>query len=791
MPAETAASCFHCGLPAPANIRYPILGEPRVFCCYGCQAVAQTIHAEGLGHFYQFREAASSKADATAEDYTAFDLADVQRDFVFPQGTLQKAHLFLPDIRCAACVWLIEKTLEPLAGVQEVKVNASNQNMSVVFDPSILLLSELLSRLSCIGYPPQPLLAQSQQAQWQHQNKDDLLRLGVAGIGMMQAGMVAVALHAGEIQGIEWQWQQLLRWVSLLLTIPIILYSAKPFFRNALRALSVGQLNMDVPVSLALSLAFLASAYATVSAQGHVYFDSVAMFTFFLLLGRYLEKRARYQNFNARIKRFNTLPMVATRLSGDTRETLSLRQVSVGDTLWVPPGAVVPCDGWLCNGSGEVDEALLTGESSTVLKAPGDFLMAGTTNGSTAITLSVSAVGQETQLAQIERMMDDAQLQRPKLVTLTDRMASKFVAVVLIVACLVGCVWLWVAPQKALWVVISVLVVTCPCALSLATPAALTAAINRLRSLGLLVTGDKALEAIHSVDTVVFDKTGTLTEGCLQLDEVIVLGNFDSNSVVEIAASLERHVAHPIAKAFDSVHCRQLADNVISEVGAGVEGWIKGQVYRFGKPAFAFPAATPDYPGVGLWLLLASDSAPMAWFKLSDRIREGALDTVRRLQQKGLHCLVMSGDRQENVDALLDGVTGVVGYGALLPQDKLTQVAELQRQGRHLLMVGDGINDAPVLAMADTSIAMGSATEFAQNKADCILLKNELSGVLSLFQVGARVRAIIFQNLAWAVGYNLTALPLAALGWIPPWAAALGMSASSLIVVLNALRLSR
>lgn len=786
-----ADDCFHCGLALEATFfSAEIAGQTRGFCCVGCRAVAELISAQGLGSFYQFRDGVSAKPEPTPNDYAALDLAEVQQDFVTAEGDLRKAQLFIAEIRCAACVWLIEQTLARVAGVARAQINAANQAALIVFDPSQVRLSDICAELARLGYRPQPMLAHTQHAAWQKQHKDDLLRLGVAGMGMMQAGMVAIALYAGGIQGIEHTWERLLRLVSLVLTLPVIGYSAKPFFTSALRALLQRRLNMDVPVSLALLLAFGASCYATFRSTGEVYFDSVAMFTFLLLLGRYFEKRARLYHARARLKQAQLLPQVVEVIEAGQRVVRALRQVQVGQRLWVPPGSPIPCDGVVADGRSEVNEAVLTGEATPVVKTPGMAVIAGSLNGATALEVDVTAVGNSTQLAAIERLVNEAQTQKPAQVTLADHIAARFVAAVLVLSVVVGGVWWYIDASRAIWVVLSVLVVTCPCALGLATPTVLTAAINRLRAQGVLVTGANTLEALTRVDDICFDKTGTLTAGEFALAEVRVLGDAPEARVLAVAAALERGSAHPLARAFAGLDQNLAVRDRHSVQGAGVAGSVAGETYRLGTPAFVAPAAPPAYPSDGTWLLLGA-ARPLAWFRVEDRLREGALAALKQLDDAGFPVTVLSGDRTVNVQAVAHKLGNLAWHAGLLPADKLAFVRTRQQAGKRVLMVGDGINDVPVLAASDVAVAMGSATEFARHQADCILLKDDLSNLTTLLQMARHVRRKIKQNMAWALGYNLVALPLAVAGLVPPWAAAIGMSASSLVVVLNALRVGR
>lgn len=793
MQASAAVNCFHCGLPAEANLSADINGRQQPFCCIGCQAVAQAIAGQGLVDFYRHREQPSPRPQILDTRFDAYDFPAVQEDFVETNqdGTVT-ANLFVSGISCAACVWLIEKHLQSFPGIVQVRVNASTHRARIRLYPEKCKISELFAALMHIGFQPQPLVGQAEQELWQRDQRDYLLRMAVAGIGMMQAGMVAVALHAGALQGMEPQWEKLLRWVNLLLTLPIMLFSAMPFFSGAIRALRVRRLVNDVSISLGLILAFTASVYATLTHSGEVYFDSVGMFAFFLLLGRYLEKRARYANFKASAHFHNLLPMTVNRLRADgVVETVPFKQLQQGERILVQPGAVFPCDGIILDGSSEADESLLTGEATPRSKAPGDPVFAGTYNGGTPLRIGVSAVGKNTQLAAIENLVQQAEQERPRQVTLADRIAAKFVGTILTITTLVGVTWYFVDPTKAFWVSLSVLVVSCPCALSLATPTVLTVAVGQLRRWGVLVTGGQVFENLNSVAYVVFDKTGTLTDGALRIVETRCLADLDDGEAIALAAALEEGSSHPIARAFADIRHIHKVSNRANQTGAGVSGTIDGRDYRLGTPAHAFPQGIPAYPSEGLWLLLADQARPLAWIRLEDRLRSTAAACIEELRRIGCRPVLLSGDREENVGRAARHLGIEDWRGNLLPGDKLAYVRDLQRKGARVLMVGDGINDLPVLSGADVSCAMGSATRLAQTKADCILLGEDLLQIPAALRFARKVRYTIKQNLTWAIVYNLCALPLAAAGLVPPWLAAIGMSSSSLVVVINSLRVGR
>lgn len=790
--------CFHCGLPSTPSLQADINGVEEFFCCLGCQAVAQAIVDGGLSGFYQHRDKASSKATVLTNDYSDFDIDSVQAEFVdVMDNGMTQANIYLGGINCAACVWLIERHLAKFNGIKLVRVNASSHRATIQFKLSVIPLSQIFRALADIGFQPQPLIGQVEQEQWQKHQREQLLRIGVAGIGMMQAGMVAVALYAGDMYGMEAHWQTLLRWVSMLITAPILLYSARPFFSAALNALKSRHLVMDVSVSIALLLAYGASVFATVNQSGEVYFDSISMLTFFLLLGRFIESRARHQNFKSRAQFSRLLPFTVDVAVSGARDlietqTLPLKELSAGQRLFVHSGDVFPCDGLVVDGRGEADEALLTGESVPCGKSIGDRVYAGTHNGSARLLIEATAVGTKTEFAAIEQLVDKASHERPHQISLVDAIAAKFVAAILIVTLLVASFWLWQDSSRALWITLSVLVVTCPCALSLATPTALAAAINRLRLTGVLVTSANTLENLNKVDWVVFDKTGTLTDGALNIAEVRCLSAIGKEKVLDIAAALEAGSSHPIASAFKKINTSTVVRSRDVKVGQGVSGDIDGVHYRIGEPLFSLNGCGEmNYPSTGLWLLLTGGGQALAWLRLEDNLRLSAKKAIVDFQSQGVQTVLLSGDRSCNVISVAKSLGIEYWLGGMSPSDKLAYVREQQSRGRKVLMIGDGINDLPVLSGADISCAMGSATRLAQTKADCVLLGGDLTALPKAVLLSQQVRRTIIQNLSWAVFYNVCALPLAIMGMIPPWLAAIGMSGSSLIVVLNSLRVGR
>ncbi len=786
--------CYHCGEPSEPGYEAELEGASRAFCCAGCQAVASAISAGGLGEFYRYRDRYSQKPELDATEFAAFDLEDVQKEFVREVDDGREAVLVLGGISCAACAWLIEHHLGQLDGVARVRVNVANHLASITWNPAERSLSSLLFALHQIGYQATPGSDEAAERIRQKERRNALVRIGVAGLGMMQVGMVAIALHAGTIQGIEANWQHFLRWISLLFALPVMGYSAQPFFISAWRSLRARQLNMDVSVSLALALAFAASVVGTVRNVGEVYFDSVSMFTFFLLVGRYLEMRARHTSLFESQRLSQLLPRAAEKKADTEWALVPLSALKPGDHVRVRAGEVVPVDGLLLSAHAATDESMLTGESEPVRKNAGDALYAGSVLGDVSVELEVRAIGEGTRLDAVQKLLDAALSEKPRQQALADRVARYFVAAVLVVFAAVYGTWLWVDADRAFWVALSVLVVTCPCALSLATPAALAAGLNGLRRWGFLLVSPSALSVLPRLTHVIFDKTGTLTEGRPHIAECRVLGAEDEADVLNITASLERYSRHPLAQAFAALPASLAVESVRTHPGQGIAGQINGADYRFGLAEFAM-TTPPPYPGTGSWQLLSRDGEALAWFRFEDAPRADAREALAALQAQGLGISLLSGDRTANVKAFVErhfsGFHFTAALGGQLPQDKLDALRARRDQGEVVMMVGDGINDVPVLSAADVSVAMGGASHLARVSADAVLLNQRLRTLVEVRPLAQRIQTVIRQNFAWALGYNLLALPLAAAGLIPPYLAALGMSASSLVVVLNSLRLGR
>jgi len=799
-------SCFHCGLPVPKGSHFAVEidGDSKPMCCPGCQAVAQAIVDNGLGDYYRYRTEASPMArqlvPEVLKNLELYDRPDIQQSFVSGSGDLREASLILEGIVCAACIWLSEHHVMQLPGVVSFSVNYATHRAQVKWDNRQVSLSAILKAISDIGYLAHPLDPSRQQEVSKRERAAALRRLAIAGVGAMQVMMIAVALYASADHGMDANLKIFLRWVSLFIATPVILYAAKPFFLGLWRDLKLRRLGMDVPVALAIGAAYGASAWATIGNHGEIYFDSVTMFTFFLLAGRFLEMSARHRAGQAAEELVKLIPAMATRVNGQgQQEVVAVSELRCGDEVLIKPGESIPADGISVEGSSSVDESLLTGESLPVLKRVGDKLVGGSVNIESSLRMRVEHVGQDTVLAGIQRLLNRAQAEKPRLAELADRVAGYFVAALLLFAVAIGIYWWRLDPQEAFWIVISILVVTCPCALSLATPVALTAATGRLTREGVLTTRGHALETLARVTDVVFDKTGTLTQGRLVLEHINLVADRNEADCLAVARALEAHSEHPLAAAIlahgdGAAESLVVADEVQVVPGEGLRGHYAGQDYVIGKPEYVSRLLDlPMPPGVQehTSVVLADTRRVLAVFLFRDALRPGVAGVVAALKQRGCRVHLLSGDREAVVEATAREIGIDNARGGLSPDAKLEQLHAMQAAGAVVAMVGDGVNDAPVLAGAQVSLAMGGGTRIAQASADMILLSEDLGQLVNAIETARSTRRIIRENLAWAVVYNLIALPLAAAGWVAPWMAAIGMSASSLLVVLNALRLTR
>ena len=822
--------------------------------------------------------------------------------------------LTVEGMRCAGCAWLVERLLASVPGVATATVDFPLRRAEVHFDSHTTRLHTLLETLANAGYRATPYTVHAEEAAIESERRARIRGLGISALFGMQVMLLSIALYASDwYGGMEAGFEQLFRWLAMMLTVPVLVWPGRAFFTGAAAALRARRLTMDVPVALGLSIAFAGSVFATVSGEGAVWFDSVVMFVTLLSGARYLELLARRRATAAIRTLARSAPLVATRVragraggetgmqleddsacnGGDCRdrddagtERIPAAALRPGDRVRVRPGEVVPADGTIRSGHSAFDESLLTGESNPVARSAGSQVLAGSINGSGVVEVEVTSAGDATVLGGVLRRAEQAARERPAIAQLADRAAAWFIGGVLVLAAGVAIAWLVHDPARMIPVLVSVLVVTCPCALSLATPAAMTAALGALARAGLIATRANAVERLALATHCLADKTGTLTEGRFRLQSVTTFTDISESRCLTLAAALERYATHPAASALvaaedggrDQEHVARVVDAAgtvgeeraigrtnagesvpshadraapeVEEPGThtgGAEGRIDGVRYAVGSPEFvartcgldpaafgvsgtgddtsassprgrtpetAAPAAASAGIGIGAsgpsvpggnegddgtdetndgatHVFLARDGALLARFVLADTLRADASTLVEGLRQRGIETTIASGDSPAAVERAARDLGIAHHLAGLSPEDKLDEAARLAASGERVLMLGDGVNDAPALAGAHVSVAMGRGAAAAAARADAVLIGDDPGRLLTALDIARQARRIVKQNLAWALGYNLVALPLAASGAVPPWAAAIGMSLSSLAVAANALRLGR
>ncbi|MCK5810854.1 MAG: heavy metal translocating P-type ATPase [Cocleimonas sp.] len=805
-------TCFHCGLaiiqksPPLLNIK----GEQQGFCCHGCHAVCKTIIDSGKGDYYRYRDSQPHKQQQPLELMDKLKLYDnetIQRDFIRrdKKNNWKEAHLILEEIHCAACLWLNEQTIRQLDGVLEVQMDYTSQQAQVRWNPDKIKLSDILTAIHSIGYIAHPFDASHRQALNKEQQQRSVQRIIFAvilGMMVMQSAIGSYFLGNANQQGDYPLWVIISRWSSLLATGLILAYSGRLFFQNAARDLKNKTLGMDVPIALGLSIAWLASLLSTITQQGEVYYESIAMFVLFLLIARYIELRARLNAATLLDRTSKIIPQSAQRITNKKQEEVPVIELQTGDIIQVSIGETVPVDGILLSPQSLFDESLLTGESLAVQHQQGDAIISGSINIDQVIELQVQANSSNSTLSKLQQLTQKSLHDRPYYIELADQIAGKFVAVILLIAFATLFFWLWKDPSHAVSNMVSVLIVTCPCALALAAPVSLSLCAAGLSRLHLLVIRMSSIEEITQVDTIIFDKTGTLTTGIPILKQTLLMSDLSEKDALSIAASMEQGSAHPFAKALINV-AKTFPPKKITQLqthpSQGVSAYIKQQQWKLGSEEFITPhTLTPhQQEQIQHWrkqgfsvLYLSHSDELQAVFCFFDPLRDGIHDFLQSLTQIK-HKVILSGDHPQSVQTIANQIGITEAYGNLTPQDKLNWIQQRQQAGQRVLMLGDGINDSPTLAASNVSISFSNATDLAQSHSDLIILRKDYKQLAAALRLMRKTRQIIIQNLSWAIAYNMIAIPAAAMGWVTPWMAAIGMSISSLIVVLNSLRLKQ
>ena len=801
-----------------------MLGLERNFCCLGCQAVTKTVVESGNEDYYRYRELAEGEAEPAVlpdflEQLVIYDRPQIQKSFVRQQKDgMKEAFLILEDIRCAACVWLNEQHLRQIEGVLDVKMDYTSHQARVSWDPKQVQLSNILLVIASIGYKAHPFDPTQREKLNKEQKQKSINRLlfsALLGMTVMGRAIAGYWMGGVDAQGHLELWEIIGRWTDLVIVSVMLLYSGAIFYTSAWRDLKNRHLGMDLPIVIGLTTAYIGSFVATVQQAHIVYYDSIAMFIFLMLAARYYELQGRLLAAASTDRLLKVIPKTCSRLKtnhfNEEVDEVMVTDLVIGDRVLINPGETVPVDGRLIKGESSFDESLLTGEMMPVTYATGDPLISGSCNIEQPVIMQVERLYLESTLTDIHTLLEKGIESRPPYALIAERIAKWFVLAILLIASMTALVWLLIDPTLALPVTVSVLIVTCPCALALATPVALSLSSGLFANMGVLPLKMSAIEGLSQSDTIVFDKTGTLTLGQPELKQIHLSHNahFNDEKYQQIATSLEWLSEHPIARAFKSGEKKPFfeVENLKNHLGKGIEGDINGQHWKLGKLSFCTQKDSLESDPLQTSLQLTIQTARQVGdiviglsqneqleciFILQDPLREGGEKMIQALLSQGIKKIViLSGDHPDSVAQVAKKLGVETFHGHMKPHDKLAWIQAQQRQQHNVIMVGDGINDAPTLAAANVSISFISATDLAQINSDFVIMGQPIDVIPKLRQLSQKTRKIIIQNLSWAAAYNFIAIPFAVVGWIPPWGAALGMSLSSFLVISNSLRLKK
>ncbi|RJQ15307.1 MAG: heavy metal translocating P-type ATPase [Nitrospiraceae bacterium] len=803
--------CDHCLLEFPGReaVHVEVNGQKKVFCCHGCNGIYRLINDEGLSDFYDRRDSwVPGPADDKPVDIAAFN------ENLRQAGNEIETDIVLDGIRCASCVWLNEKILLKTNGVTYANVNYATHRAKVRWDPEKASIDKIVERIKSIGYTPKPFVAKAYEMEMEGRRKDLLLRFGTASFFSMQLMLYSVALYAGYFQGIDKETKNIFHWISLLLTTPVLFYSGMPFIKGAAGGLRHLNFNMNLLVATGAGSAYLYSIHEMFSG-GKVYFDTSAMIITLILLGRYIEAGAKGKASQALTHLLSLSPKEARRIAGAdvntslrSSESIPISSIKAGDMIEVVPGEKIPLDGTVIEGSSEVDESMLTGESRPVSKAEGSDVFCGTQNLYGNFIFRVKRAAGDTVLSQIIKTVEDAQARRAPVQAAADRVVGIFVPAILFLS-LVTCVYRLSnggPATEAVMNAVSVLVIACPCALGLATPLAILAGTANGASKGILIKGGDVIEKSRDIGVVVLDKTGTITEGHSVLSSFHGIGIPDETALC-LAASLERLSEHSIGKAIVGA-ARGLKLHDVTDFkaypGRGISGGINGKGVLIGNRTFMTSygidiahddellneAGSRESTGATV-VYLSYDGKLAGTFSVSDTVRKEAAEVIQMLKHNGLDVVMITGDNLKTATAVSREAGIDTVKAQMSPVEKAEEIRHMQEKGRRVIMVGDGINDAPALVQADVGIAMGRATDIALESSDMVLMRNDLRLLPDAVSLSKKTFSIIRQNIFWAFFYNAVAVPLAVLGILHPIVAAGAMALSSLSVAGNSLRLTR
>jgi len=804
--------CFHCGLPLPSGLEYAldIKGDKRRFCCTGCMSVCRTIFDAGLEGFYRRTPEGiqlsppGDLSEALPKELLHYDIDEVQSDFVPELGDEREISLLVEGIHCAACVWLIENSLARTKGVVTAGVNLTARRLKLRWDNRLTPLSGIIRGIASVGYKAVPYSLDLARGALKAERKDLLLRMAFAGFSMMNLLWISVSLYSGADKG---EYRSFFHWVGFSIATPTLFYSGYPFLKGAWAGLRRLHLTMDLPIAIGAMATYLYSLLVTLklTGLGDVYYDTVVTFIFVILVGRYIESISRRDATAATERLFELQPKVATVRKGDDESLVPLRSIVKGDLVIIRPGERVPVDGEVVEGASYVDEAMLTGESMPALKKLGDSVAGGTINNDGAILVRVSATGMDTALSRIINLVEEAQSSRAPIQRIADAVVPWFVLATLFLAAITFLIWQSESIDKALLAATSVLIITCPCALGLATPMAIAVATGFGSSKGVLVKDGGALERLAGVDHFVFDKTGTITKGRMEVGEVTALEGSSEASLISLLAALERKSSHPIGEGIVRYALEKGVDftslpleNFINVPGCGIKGIVNGVEVAAGTYGWLetmnveMGSLKEDQPGsiVATKVYCAMAGRLTGILTLSDSLRDEAGEVIASLRKSGMGLTLLSGDRKSVAEAVAAEVAGSTGgmevIAEVLPGDKSRIIADLKNGGRTVAMVGDGINDAPALVTADVGIAIGSGTDVSIESADIVLMGGSLHNLITAAELSKRTLRTIRQNIAISLMYNVILVPMAMLALVTPIFAAIAMPVSSLLVIGNA-----
>jgi Cu2+-exporting ATPase len=751
------------------------------------------------------------------KELALYDIDEVQEEFVDSLGEAREINLLVEGIHCAACVWLIENSVQAMPGVEEARVNLTGRRLRLKWDNGRLKLSQVLRRLGDIGYVAVPFDPEAAEGSLQRENRKLLYRMAFAGFGMMNLLWISIALYSGADQG---EFRGMFHWIGFTIATPTLLYSGWPFYRGAWTGIRAGSLNMDLPIAIGASITYLYSLYITItgSETGEVYWDTVVNFLFVILVGRFLEAISKRHAVASTQRLLDLQPKVATVLRDGEEAVVPMRAVKPGETVLVRPGEKVPVDGIVQDGESSLDESMLTGESDPVSKGQGDRVSSGTLNGPGALRIQVEGTMRDTALGRIIKLVEEAQASKAPIQCIADRVVPWFVAATLTLGTLTFLWWFGTDFEVALMAATAVLIITCPCAFGLATPMAIAVASGLGARHGILVKNGAVLEGLSSIDHFVFDKTGTLTVGRPSVTRLAARsdawggeGQIDSGTALatDLAAlaALERFSEHPVAQAVIDL-CREQAinfrDHRVEKVqvkpGFGISGSVDGRTVVAGTSDWLKKQGAQRAAGLaevalgiqaqgGSVLHLAVDGIETMVLGVEDKLRRDAARVVADLKDEGIKVILLTGDRHAAAERIAAELGGMEVIAEVLPEDKDRVIAGLQQDGRRVAMVGDGVNDAPALVRADVGIAMGSGTDVSIASADIVLMSAELTKVQQAAALSRRTLRTIRQNIGISITYNLIMVPLAMAAFVTPLVAAVSMPLSSLAVIGNSARI--